>query len=89
MVDDFDIALFMSAYVEYHTEDPGDGSYIPMTVEEAQSRFLGFIADLQSEAWDEGYESGAEDQAREEGHRHTPSNRPGMAVSKNPYRTED
>lgn len=50
----FDFSSVMSAYVQFHTEDPGDGSWIPMTVKEAEKEFLGFVRDLQAKAWDEG-----------------------------------
>lgn len=49
-----DIAEFMSAYVEFHTESPTDLSYIPMTEEEAQTEFLAFLDRIRAVAWDEG-----------------------------------
>lgn len=50
-----DIAEFMSAYVEFHTEPSTDLSYIPMTEEEAQTEFLTFLDRIRAIAWDEGF----------------------------------
>lgn len=53
-----DIAIFMTAYVEWIVEE---GSHI--SEEAAREAFMRFVTRVMAVAWDEGYEFGAVDEA--------------------------
>lgn len=53
-----DIALFMTPYVEWNTQESPSGEWVPMTEDEASQRFLDFLDAARAEAWAEGAEMG-------------------------------
>lgn len=71
---DIDLAHFMTAYVEFQTEEPPAGEYTPMTEDEARKSFMGFVADI----WDEGFNTG----------HYLPSEKQDCDCRENPYRED-
>lgn len=58
-----DIAVFMSAYVDWVTEPAPAGEWTHITEEAAQEAFMSFVHRVMAEAWAEGYDIGMCDEA--------------------------
>lgn len=59
MTDDtWDEAYISSAFVSWHTAPSEDGSYIPMTEDEASTVFDKWLNEVQAKAFDEGFDQG-------------------------------
>lgn len=56
--DTWDEAFISAAFVSWHTEPSDDGSYIPMTEQEAQETFDRWLNEERAKAWSEGYADG-------------------------------
>lgn len=51
--DTWDEAFISAAFVSWHTEPSEDGSYTPMTEQEAQETFDRWLNEERAKAWDE------------------------------------
>lgn len=71
--DTWDEAFISATFVSWHTEPSEDGSYIPMTEQEAQETFDRWLNEERAKAWDAGHTEGAI----------------GTPVTENPYRKGD
>lgn len=53
-------AFIASSFIEFHTEEPSSGEWIPMTEEEARDRWEAWLTEVRAAAWDEGAKAQAD-----------------------------
>lgn len=71
-------AFIATSFIQFHTEDPGDGSYIPMTEDEASQRWSTWLAEYTRQQREEAFALGVDYQWK-----HRPM---GNRTAWNPYR---